>query len=582
MFTQKTANMVTTIIKIALAVVLVMPMFIMQTMPVQAGTNVGGPIISDTTWTLANSPYIVTTSVDVQQNVTLTIEPGVTIRFNSGTKLQVNGELIARGIADNLIVFTSNQANPAPGDWYGIEFTSVAVPVVVDENENYVSGNVIQYCVVEYAGFEETCAVNASSLLIDNCTVQNNKGRGVEISGSDTLPGYVANSVIRNNQMGGIFSERAIVRGNTVADNWGTTYGGGIYAKNSELIENRVIGNMAEYSGGGIFAGKSIVLRNVVENNTSQKSYSDRGGGGIYATGSTVSQNIVIANNSMSYGGGILADGGLLTENIVRDNYVKSIYGGYGGGVYVKGSETFTNTITGNRVLGSLAGGSGIFVRYFIQGDVLYNTVVNNQGPQDSTSGGIQFWNTSGTGENLQVHYNTFYGNVPYDVSVQSGFDISGTHNYWGTVTNLDILAQIYDWYDDDSRGKFLYTPYLQEPSPDAPLPPPTGLSANFQNDSVTLTWDVLPSFITGWGYKVYYDTDNSLPPFVGIGLNEGDSPINVGDKTSYILTGLDSSSDYYFAVTAYDNLGNEGWYSNIIARKLGGYWVYLPLVIKK
>ena len=201
MFTQKTATMVTTISKIALAVVLVLPMFIMQTMPVQAGTNVGGPIISDTTWTLANSPYIVTTSVDVQQNVTLTIEPGVTIRFNSGTKLQVNGELIARGTADNLIVFTSNQTNPAPGDWYGIEFTSVAVPVVVDENENYVSGNVIQYCVVEYAGFEETRAVNGSSLLIDNCTVQNNKGRGVGISGSDTLPGYVTNSVIKNNQI---------------------------------------------------------------------------------------------------------------------------------------------------------------------------------------------------------------------------------------------------------------------------------------------------------------------------------------------------------------------------------------------
>ena len=395
--------------------------------------------------------------------------------------------------------------------------------------------------------------------------------------------GYVTNSVIKNNQMGGIFSGRAIVRRNTVADNWGTTYGGGIYAKNSELIENRVIGNISQYSGGGIYAENSTVLSNIVSDNTSQDLYSStQGGGGICSFSSIVSQNTVTNNNARSYGGGIFADDCHLTENVVKDNYVTNIYGGNGGGMYVMGSsKTLTNTVAGNLVLGSNARGSGIFVRYFIHGDVLHNTVVNNQGPQDSTSGGIQFWNTSGTGENLQVHYNTFYGNVPYDVSVQSRFDISGTHNYWGTVINLDILAQIYDWYDDDSRGKFLYTPYLQEPSPDAPLPPPTGLSANFQNDSVTLAWDALPSFTTGWGYKVYYDTDSSLPPFEGTGLTEGNSPINVGANNYYTLTGLDTNTDYYFTITAYDNLGREGWYSNVV-RKLGGYWVYLPLVIKK
>lgn len=38
-------------------------------------TNVSGVISSNTTWTLANSPYIVTGNILLNQNVTLTIEP---------------------------------------------------------------------------------------------------------------------------------------------------------------------------------------------------------------------------------------------------------------------------------------------------------------------------------------------------------------------------------------------------------------------------------------------------------------------------------------------------------------------------
>lgn len=36
-------------------------------------TDVGGPIISDTTWFLENSPYIVSASVEVWDGVTLTM-----------------------------------------------------------------------------------------------------------------------------------------------------------------------------------------------------------------------------------------------------------------------------------------------------------------------------------------------------------------------------------------------------------------------------------------------------------------------------------------------------------------------------
>ena len=47
-------------------------------------TPVSGTIATDTTWTLANSPYFVTGAIQVNPGVTLTIQPGVVIKFAIG------------------------------------------------------------------------------------------------------------------------------------------------------------------------------------------------------------------------------------------------------------------------------------------------------------------------------------------------------------------------------------------------------------------------------------------------------------------------------------------------------------------
>jgi hypothetical protein len=89
----------------------------------QAQTNVSGGIYINTTWTLANSPYIVVDTVVVFPGVTLTIEPGVAVKFEDGKRLEIRqAALVANGTATDSITFTSNSLTPTVGIWDKIWF----------------------------------------------------------------------------------------------------------------------------------------------------------------------------------------------------------------------------------------------------------------------------------------------------------------------------------------------------------------------------------------------------------------------------------------------------------------------------
>ncbi len=79
---------------------------------------------------------------------------------------------------------------------------------------------------------------------------------------------------------------------------------------------------------------------------------------------------------------------------------------------------------------------------------------------------------------------------------------------------------------------------------------------------TVTLSWDASPSEVSG--YNVHYDTTSS-GSLEGEGATEGDSPVRVGNILTYVIHGLADDVDHYFAVTAYDESGNESTYSNTV-----------------
>jgi len=185
-----------------------------------ADTYHSGGINSDETWTFAGSPHIVTSLITVKNNATLTIEPGVEVRFNElatnptliiGESSGTDGRLIARGTPTQKILFTSNATNPQPGDWNHIIFWSTAT-----------SDSVIENAIIEYGrGNEGSVEIWGSNPTIRNCTVRNSLRSGISVSGHSTSE-IVGCQFEDNTEYGvRISGSSPIVDGNTFNNNGG-------------------------------------------------------------------------------------------------------------------------------------------------------------------------------------------------------------------------------------------------------------------------------------------------------------------------------------------------------------------------
>lgn len=82
------------------------------------------------------------------------------------------------------------------------------------------------------------------------------------------------------------------------------------------------------------------------------------------------------------------------------------------------------------------------------------------------------------------------------------------------------------------------------------------GASAPGGENTATLEWDAVTDSSLS-GYRIYYGT---APGTYSQPVGEG---VDVGNVTSYMVTGLSSGTQYYYAVTAYDVSGRESTYSN-------------------
>jgi hypothetical protein len=130
----------------------------------------GGIVAANRTLSKACSPYDISDKIQVTGNATLTIEPGVTLVFESGMEIDVGNQdsagLLAVGTATAPITFTSAGASKAAGDWIGIYFGS-----------NVMGGTQLAYAKLDYCGAETYACIHATTgvkpgrVTVDHVTI---------------------------------------------------------------------------------------------------------------------------------------------------------------------------------------------------------------------------------------------------------------------------------------------------------------------------------------------------------------------------------------------------------------------------
>lgn len=158
----------------------------------------------------SNIAYIVE-NLTISPNATLTIDPGVVIKFVTlyYNTIRVEGALIANGTDTERIVFTSlkddsnggdtnndgNNSTPAKGDWRAIRF----------EASPSEATNSLTYCDIRYGGntwYQNyydggTISIFNSEVNVDQCIIEQSSSTGIGVYGS-------SNPTISNTQINNI------------------------------------------------------------------------------------------------------------------------------------------------------------------------------------------------------------------------------------------------------------------------------------------------------------------------------------------------------------------------------------------
>lgn len=219
--------------KFALLGVLAVIIFLACTSDEGTGpTEHAGVIDTNETWHPDGNPHIITGDVSVEDNATLTILPGCVVEFDPQTELYAgyngSGAIIANGLADSIILFTSHAASPSAGDYIGLGLYEYAM-----------NTSSFSYCTIEYAGNSATYGAfhvdGITHARLSNCTIRNITHYGVRaelgsgfqsftgntVTGCGDYPVYVHAEYIRTlgagNTMTGNTNNAVYVHGGTVA-----------------------------------------------------------------------------------------------------------------------------------------------------------------------------------------------------------------------------------------------------------------------------------------------------------------------------------------------------------------------------
>ncbi len=311
---------------------------------VSALINKGEDITSDFTLTADEERYVVPNQLWVDASSTLTIEPGVVIQFYSGG-VWVNGEIDARGTAENPIIFNSFSKKRAGDFWIDNATGTSTFEHARFENMNTVftvDGGVLEIRNSEFVNTEGGVGVSgaSSTVLIENTNFAS--------STSDTIGVYnggivrIASSTITNQLDGdaiGVYGA-ALLMASTTID--GVHDGNGIGAYDSFVsVASSTIRNTEGDAIGAYYSTMTIA-------STTIDGVSDGSGVAVYGGTLSIASSTI---RNVSGGGISLYSATSTISNVTVENtgYV---------GIEVGGGTT---TITGTTVSG-VDGWAGIYV----------------------------------------------------------------------------------------------------------------------------------------------------------------------------------------------------------------------------
>jgi len=301
-----------------------------------AQTTVSGGIYNNTTWNLAGSPYLVTGSIVVFPNRTLTIEPGVEVivtadnTFNTGNfiYLEVRGSLVANGTGNAPIVFTSTDTTTGFYNWEGIRIKgsqggTVQMNHFELHNTWYGIYNDISQPGVSYVfdgcyfrSNQYGLQLNAD-MVYNNCIFESNgAGQAAQIS-YGTLT--ATNCQFLNNFCSFTWSNYINVNNCLFAGNQNNIIGSPGVIQNSQFYNNTF--GMTEIS-----------------NITVNQCVFDGNGTGIDGSSTCVVTNSTFTNNSIAVK---IGDASTVSQNTITDNAI---------GVQVLGYDPNTTSIDSNLI----------------------------------------------------------------------------------------------------------------------------------------------------------------------------------------------------------------------------------------
>jgi len=415
-------------------------------------TLVQADITTDTTWRIQDSPIIVTKHIVVDANATLTIEPGVEVRFDWGSIL-VDGSLYAVGTDSSRIRFTSNSINPNPGDWYTIES-------IGDEKEFFI----IENSIVEYAeiGIENT---GKCEIRISRSKFYNNK-IGIGLTTGNIL---IEKNRFESNDVGikYVYQEyypklaNVTISENCILNNNRGIYIGANYPANFTIINNEIGWSCAEgiYIKGYEISGNLLIQGNYIHSNNAENcDFPLASGIGIYLDLDCYGLNLSIRDNIIMDNEiwGIKAyidypDEALIVNNSISSNGCQAFDMALGGGikcVYVPSCAPLN--ILNNRIESN---NDGIRLISYHEAPTSYDVYISNNsiayngisicldhmyghyGRIAVTYNSI-YHNRKGLVLNSKsfdnfVQYNDFFENIDGIVVFQKS-GVNAENNYWG------------------------------------------------------------------------------------------------------------------------------------------------------